>query len=136
MNFTCAFTTYCIIAQDNPQNNKGNRETTMRYSSDTRVPMSPKYLVVVTQVPWCDNSNTWWLHLYPSIATITRGSSTGTHSLVSLQYFVAPMVHKGTNGADTIYSSDTKLAEEQPRDTVVTIRNPWSQQGDTVLTLG
>ena len=32
MNFTtCAFTTYCIIAQDNPQKkNKGNRETTMR----------------------------------------------------------------------------------------------------------
>ena len=31
MNFTrCAFTTYCIIAQDNPQKNKGNRETNMR----------------------------------------------------------------------------------------------------------
>ena len=30
MNLTaCAFTTYCIIAQDNPQkNNKSNRETT------------------------------------------------------------------------------------------------------------
>ena len=36
------------------------------------------------------------------------------------------MVHEGTNGADTIYSSDTKLAEEQPRDTVVTLRNPRS----------
>ena len=36
-----------------------NRETTMRKSSDTGVPMSPKYLVVVTQVPWCDNSNSW-----------------------------------------------------------------------------
>ena len=38
------------------------------------------------------------------------------------------MVHEGTSGADTIDSSDTKLAEEQPRDTLVTLRNPWSQQ--------
>ena len=75
-----------------------------------------------------DVSVMWWLHWYPNVATIIRNSSTGTRSLVSLQYFVAPMVHYGTNGADTIYSSDTKLAEEQPRDTVVTLRNPWSQQ--------
>ena len=77
-----------IIAQNNPPK---TRPTEKR--SDTKVPMLPKYLVVVTQVPWCDNSNSWWLHWYPNVATIIHGSSTGTRTLVSLKYFVAPMVH-------------------------------------------
>ena len=91
MNFTtCAFTYYCTRQSTKKQGQQGNH---YEIRSGTWVPMSPKYVVVVTQVPWYDNSNSWWLHWYPNVATIIHGSCTGTRTLVSLQYFVALVVH-------------------------------------------
>ena len=70
MNFTTyAFTTYCIIAQDNPQK--------------TRATEKPLWDKVVTLLYQCHQSILWSLHRCPGVITITRGGSAGT--LTSLQ---------------------------------------------------
>ena len=45
--------------------------------------VSPKYLIVVPQMSWCDNSN-----MMAPRRSNTSGSSTGTRTLVPSQYFM------------------------------------------------